>query len=119
MSSACADNDCTFAAALCSTVVSNDFSDITGLPEDIGVGDDLARAQQRVSIRVESRRYDKPVTVVSGFDDATTDLDALASTLKRRLAVGGTVTDDRIELQGDHGPRLREALEDEGFAVDD
>ena len=98
--------------------MSNDFSDITGLPDDIGVGDDLARAQQRVSIRVESRRYDKPVTVVSGFEDASTDLDALASTLKRRLAVGGTVSDDRIELQGDHGRRLRTALEDEGFAID-
>ncbi|WP_407066966.1 stress response translation initiation inhibitor YciH [Haloarcula brevis] len=98
--------------------MSNDFSDITGLPDEVGVGDDLARAQQRVSIRVESRRYDKPVTVVAGFEDDSTDLDALVSTLKRRLAVGGTVSDGRIELQGDHGRRLRDALDDEGFAVD-
>ena len=98
--------------------MSNDFSDVTGLPDDLGIGEDLARAEQRVSIRVESRRYGKPTTVVEGLDPSAVDRDALASTLKRRLAVGGTVTDGRIELQGAHGDRLREALRDEGFAVE-
>ena len=85
-----------------SSVVGNNFNDISGLP------DDLARAEQRVSVRVDTRQYDKAMTVVEGFDTSTTDLSDLTSTLKSRLAVGGTVTDGRIELQGDHSDRLPE-----------
>ena len=99
--------------------VSKDLDNIAGFPDDLGIGDDLARAEQRLSISADTRRYGKPMTVVEGFDTDVVDLDELASTLKRRLAVGGTVTDGRIELQGTHGPRLRAALEDEGFRVDD
>ncbi|WP_254538070.1 stress response translation initiation inhibitor YciH [Halomarina litorea] len=97
--------------------MSNDLNDVAGLPDELGIGDDLARAEQRVSITVDTRRYGKAMTVVSGFDDST-DLDGLASTLKSRLAVGGTVTDGRIELQGDHGGRLPDVLREEGFRVD-
>lgn len=98
--------------------VTKDLHDIAGLPEDLGIGNDLARAEQHVTIRVDTRRYGKPVTIVTGLDPAVVDLRDLASTLKRRLAVGGTVADDRIELQGEHGERLREALRDEGFRVE-
>ena len=95
-----------------------DFSDLTGLPDDLGIGDDLTRAEQRLSVRVETRRYGKPMTIVEGFDASAVDLSDLASTLKRNLAVGGTVTEERIELQGKHGDRLREVLRDEGFVVE-
>ena len=98
----------------------SDLGSIAGLPDDLGIDDDLTRSQQRVSIRVDTRRYGKPVTVVtvvSGFDPSVTDLDDLASALKSRLAVGGTVNDDRIELQGDHEAALPEILRKEGFDV--
>ncbi|WP_396611270.1 stress response translation initiation inhibitor YciH [Haloferax sp. S1W] len=92
---------------------------ITGLPDDLGIGADLARSQQRVSIRVDTRRYGKPVTVVEGLDLSADELTTLASTLKRTLAVGGTISDDsEIELQGEHGARLEAALRDEGFDVE-
>ncbi|ELZ80869.1 SUI1 family translation initiation factor [Haloferax larsenii] len=95
------------------------FSDITGLPDDLGIEDDLARSNQRASIRVDTRRYGKPVTIVAGLDLPADELASLASTLKRHLAVGGTVSDDgAIELQGEHGPRLEAALRDEGFDVE-
>jgi translation initiation factor 1 len=99
--------------------VTKDFSDVTGLPDDLGIGDDLARAEQQLSVRVESRRYGKPMTIVEGFDDDTVDLKELASTLKRRLATGGTVEKEThtIELQGDHAARLPDILRDEGFEV--
>lgn len=95
----------------------NDISDVAGLPDDLGVGEDLARAEQRLTVRVESRRYGKPVTIVEGFDDDAVDVGALASTLKKRLATGGTVAEGRIELQGDHEDRVPEVLADEGFRV--
>ncbi len=99
-------------------VLSKDILDIAGLPEELGIGDDLDRAQQRVSITVDTRRYGKAVTVVDGLDPKAVDLDDLASTLKRTLAVGGSVSDGRIELQGRHDARLRAALADEGFDVE-
>lgn len=95
-----------------------DFSSITGLPEDLGIDSDLGRAEQRLSIRTDSRRYGKPVTIVSGLDPRVTDLKALAKTLKQRLACGGTVEGDEIELQGSHESRAREILTDLGFVVD-
>ncbi|SEP02207.1 translation initiation factor 1 [Halogranum amylolyticum] len=95
------------------------LSDITGLPDDLGIGDDLTRSEQRVSIRVDSRRYGKPMTVVEGLDLPIDEVESLASTLKSTLAVGGTVTDEgEIELQGEHDRRLVDALEDEGFDVE-
>ena len=96
----------------------DDSDDVTGLPDDLGIGDDLARSQQRLSIGLKERRYGRAVTIVKGFDASDgTDLFDLASTLKRRLATVGAVGDGRIRLQGDHTDRLPELLREEGFAV--
>jgi translation initiation factor 1 len=97
--------------------VSDDLSSVSGLPDELGIDDDLARATQRARIRVDTRRYGKAVTVVEGLDDSV-DRSALASTLKSALAVGGTVAEDAIELQGDHRDRLPEILRERGFEVD-
>lgn len=94
------------------------LGDIAGLPPELGIDEDLARAQQRASIRMEKRRYGKPVTIVEGLDPRDVDLSELASGLKRRLGTGGTVEDGRIELQGDHRKRLPDRLGDEGFLVE-
>jgi translation initiation factor 1 len=98
--------------------MADDLSSIAGLPDELDIEEDLARAQQVASIRVDTRRYGKAVTIVDGLDPSTIDLDTLASTLKSRLAVGGTVSDGRIELQGDHRTALPEILRDEGFDVE-
>jgi len=100
-------------------VPDSDLSKIAGLPDDLGIDDDLARSQQRVTIRVDTRRYGKRVTIVEGFDSSVTNLGDLASVLKSRLAVGGTVDDDRIELQGNHETRLPALLREEGFEITD
>jgi translation initiation factor 1 len=91
---------------------------LTGLPDDLGIGEDLSRAEQRLRIRKESRRYGKPVTIVEGFDPSAIDMKSVASRRKKRVGVGGTVEGDAIELQGDHVGRLPEVLEDEGFEVE-
>jgi translation initiation factor 1 len=91
---------------------------ISGLPAELGIDADLGRAEQRLVVEHDSRRYGKPVTVVAGFDPDVTDVRAVASALKRRLAVGGSVDGARIELQGRHDSRLREALADLGFTVE-
>jgi translation initiation factor 1 len=97
--------------------VSNNLNDIAGLPDELNIGDDLARSEQRALIRIDTRRYGKAMTIVEGLDSSSVDLEELASTLKSKLAVGGTVTDGHIELQGEHRSQLREILGEDGFQV--
>lgn len=91
---------------------------IAGLPEELGVGDDLTKSSQRASIRIDTRRYGKAVTIVDGLDPSVIDLNELASELKRQLAVGGSVVDGRIELQGNHRERVADLLGERGIDVD-
>ena len=95
----------------------SDDDPFADLPDD--PTEDLARAEQRLSIRVERRTYNKPVTVVDGFDDEAVDLKEVSSELKRALGTGGTVDDGAVELQGDHRDRVADLLRDRGFAVDE
>ncbi|MFB6068451.1 MAG: translation initiation factor [Halobacterium sp.] len=85
---------------------------------DVPGMEDLARAEQRLSVHVEKRTYDKPVTVVEGFDPDVTDVGDVASMLKSKLGAGGTTHETSVEVQGDHADRVREILEDEGFQVE-
>lgn len=77
---------------------------------------DLDRAEATLQLRVEKRRYNKPVTIVEGLPE-NVDRKALAKTLKKRVGAGGTAEEDHIEIQGDHVDRLRGILEEEGFTV--
>ncbi|SIR06015.1 translation initiation factor 1 [Haladaptatus litoreus] len=96
----------------------DDFNSITGLPEELGIDEDLGRTEQRLTIRIEKRRYDKPVTIVEGFDTDSANLKELASELKRKMATGGTIQDEAIELQGNHRERVGEVLREKGYAVE-
>ncbi|XVH30551.1 translation initiation factor [Haloferacaceae archaeon DSL9] len=94
--------------------------DITGLPDDLDldIEGDLERAETILRVRVESRRYGKPMTIVEGFERSGAELKGLASTLKRKLGAGGTVEGSTIEIQGDHRQRLPDLLRAEGYAVE-
>jgi len=75
----------------------------------------LPPESQTARLRVEKRSKGKVVTVVAGLDPVGTDLPALASRLKSRCGAGGTVKDDRIELQGDRLSSVADALHDLGY----
>jgi len=64
-----------------------------------------------------STRGGKTVTEVTGFTRDRKLMEALASELKRALAVGGTWRQGRLELQGDERARVRPFLQAKGFAV--
>ena len=94
-----------------------DDDDLEDLLDELDSQTDLETSQQVLSIRMESRRYGKPVTIVEGFDLETSEVESIASELKGSLGTGGTVAEGRIELQGDHQDRVPELLREQGFDV--
>jgi len=75
----------------------------------------VAPETQTARLRVEKRAKGKTVTVVAGLDPLGNDLPALASQLKTRCGVGGTVKDGLIELQGDRLDAADAALRALGY----
>jgi translation initiation factor 1 len=70
----------------------------------------------RVS-RDKKGRRGKTVTVVTGLPGGVSALAELASILKRLCGSGGTVTDDTVEIQGDHRERVAAKLTELGHRV--
>jgi translation initiation factor 1 len=70
----------------------------------------------RVSRETQGRKG-KGVTVITGLGLATAELQTLATRLKKRCGSGGTVADERIEIQGDHRDTLVQELTSDGWTV--
>jgi translation initiation factor 1 len=69
-------------------------------------------------LRLETKgRGGKGVTVVYNLPRNSEFLKTLCQDLKRTCGVGGTATEDTIELQGDQRERLRPMLMSKGFLV--
>ena len=73
-------------------------------------------ARPTIRMRLE-KRSGTSVTVLAATLIQESALRALASDLKARLAVGGTLKGTEIELQGDHRERLRGLLREQGLVV--
>jgi len=84
-----------------------------GLPSEACVCQEIAKKQQNIQIRTEKRRFGKVITVIVGLDGV--NIKELAKKLKEKLACGGTIKNDEIELQGDHKHKAKEVLLKEGF----
>jgi len=89
---------------------------VCGLPKELCVCQEIAREQQRISVYSIKRRFGKVVTIVEGVDEKQLDLKDLTKRLKSKLACGGTAKGGRIELQGYHKARIKEALVEIGFS---
>ena len=63
------------------------------------------------------KRKGKPITILEGYNGATSDFKKLAKEIKTTLSVGGSFKDDRIIIQGDYRDRIMEILKDKGFSV--
>ncbi len=71
-----------------------------------------------VHIRREVKgRRGKTVTTISGVALNNSELDQLASELKRKCGVGGSVKDKIIILQGDQCLKITPLLKNKGFTV--
>ena len=98
-----------FMAEVCSTC---------GLPKDLCVCGEIEKEQQRIRIRLETRKFGRPTTIIDGIEDKNTNLQDLAHKLKAYCACGGTSKSGQIMLQGDHRDRIRQFLIKAGYPAD-
>ena len=87
-----------------------------GLPEELCVCSEVTKEEQRIRVYSDRRKFGKTVTIIDGFEG--TDIQGIATDLKRKLACGGTVKGDKIELQGDHKSKAKQVLVNIGFSED-
>jgi translation initiation factor 1 len=81
-----------------------------GLPKDLCVCGEIEKEQQRIRIRLETRKFGRPSTIIDGIDDKNANLSNIAQKLKGYCACGGTHKNGLIMLQGDHRERVRQYL---------
>jgi translation initiation factor 1 len=86
-----------------------------GLPKDLCVCGEIEKEQQRIRIRLETRKFGRPTTIIDGMDDRNSNLANVAQKLKSFCACGGTSKNGQIMLQGDHRDRVREYLIKSGY----
>ncbi|MGB0892203.1 MAG: translation initiation factor [Flavobacteriaceae bacterium] len=63
------------------------------------------------------KRKGKPITILEGYNGATSDFKKLAKQIKTKLSVGGSFKDEKIIIQGDYRDQIMQLLKDKGFSV--
>ena len=77
---------------------------------------DLPPQQQNLRIQVSRKgRKGKTVTAITGWQMSEEKLQQILKDLKTRCGTGGTVKDETLEIQGDHGAKLLEILVKLGY----
>jgi translation initiation factor 1 len=71
---------------------------------------EIDKEQQRIRIRLETRKFGRPTTIVDGLNDKNSNLAGLAKELKGFCACGGTAKNGQIMLQGDHREKVHSYL---------
>jgi len=85
-----------------------------GLPQDLCVCETIAREQQKITVKVEKRKFGKKYTIITGIKKEA-NLNEIVKSLKTKFACGGTAKNGQLELQGDHHARIKKALVELGF----
>jgi len=78
--------------------------------------EELDRSEAHIVVRLEFRRFRKPVTIIQGLPGSR--LDEIARELKRKFGAGGTTKDNELLLQGDHRIHIKDELVKLGFPAD-
>jgi translation initiation factor 1 len=94
----------------------NEICPRCGLPKELCVCETIAKESQLIRVYTIKKKFGKLSTIVEGIDPKEIDIKDVAKNLKSKLACGGTVKDGKIELQGNHKQRVREELQNIGFA---
>ncbi len=88
-----------------------------GLPRELCACETIAKEKEKIRVSMDRRRYGKHITIVEGIGKDADNKNVLKE-LKNRLACGGTLKGNVIELQGNHKKRVKEVLIKLGFSDD-
>ncbi len=91
---------------------------VCGLPQDLCVCEEMSKEQQRIRIRLETRKWGKKWTIIDGIDSKDVSLNKLATQLKNKCACGGTAKNEQVLLMGDHRDEVYKTLVSLGFPQD-
>ncbi|MFC2103802.1 translation initiation factor [Bacteroidota bacterium] len=78
---------------------------------------DPSKQKLKVYIDTKAKKKGKQATLVSGFVGAEDDLKNLGKLLKTKCAVGGSVKDGEILIQGDFRDKIVQILTSEGYSA--
>ena len=84
---------------------------IGGLPEELY--EELDKSTTHIKVKKEKRKFGKIVTIVEL--SKKDNINQIAKELKKKLACGGAVKDNRIELQGNHINKIKKVLVQIGY----
>ena len=79
------------------------------------IPEEITKETARVFVKLETRKYNKPTTVIQFSDPKGINIDEIAKKLKKKLACGGTAKDESVILQGDHRDKVVQYLVELGF----
>jgi len=91
---------------------------ITGLPKELGVWESITKEAQIIEIKRIKKKFGKISTLIEGINKKEVNIKDLGKKLKSKFACGGTVKNDKIELQGDHAEKVKQELVKMGFNPD-
>jgi len=97
---------------LCPQCLRPQMNCVCGSSKPASTGDGIVRLH-----RETKGRGGKAVTIIRGLPLSGDALKALATQLKKKCGVGGTLKDDIIEIQGDQRELLKGELEKLGYPV--
>lgn len=87
---------------------------ISGLPKDLFDISNITKEQQKIKVEVIKRKFSKIITLVSGVTDEK-EIKELGKEMKQKFACGGTISENIIELQGNHKEKVKEFLVKKGY----
>jgi translation initiation factor 1 len=79
--------------------------------------EELDKDQVRIIIRVETRKFRKPTTLIIGLPQERGEMVRVTHELKKKLATGGSAKEGQIILQGDHREAAKELLVKLGYSA--
>ncbi|HKU49224.1 MAG TPA: stress response translation initiation inhibitor YciH [Nitrososphaera sp.] len=79
--------------------------------------EELEKGETHIVVSKEIRKWNKPVTVITGLKDRP-DAKEITKSFKTKIGTGGTFKNGQIELQGDHRDTVKDLLIKTGFSED-
>lgn len=89
-----------------------------GLPSELCVCETIAKESVKIKIFTIKKKFGKKYTVIEGIADKDINLKDITKKLKNKFACGGTSKGTKIELQGAHTQKTKEALVQMGFSAE-